>query len=640
MEYRGLTLDTFQVEAIQALDERRSLLVAAPTGCGKTLIAEYAVEKVLYEGKRIIYTAPIKALSNQKYRDFRHRFGPEKVGIQTGDVTINQEAPVLIMTTEIFRNLIFENAERIQNIACVIFDEIHFLDDPERGTVWEECIILAPQEIKFICLSATIPNITQLSQWMSQVRNEQLCVIEEKQRPVPLKKYLYSTKYGYVNINKIRKRAQKNPRDRKRFSKVKPSSQRMLRHLVKKELVPALYFCFNRKACEQNANRCATMDLLNEEEKNRVGEIADYYMKQYNLVGLEKIQKIRTLWERGCAYHHAGMLPAVKDIVERLFGEGCIKILFCTSTFALGINMPAKAVVFDALEKFNGTDVAYLMNREFSQMSGRAGRRGMDEVGYVYGLVVPETENPKEIQRVLYGKNEKIRSRFSASYSTILNLYHRYGDDIVEIFKQSFKNYREGTFSLSKAYKREHGQIRNRIAFLKKMGYLEGQSLTEKGKLASYLNGYEIQLTELYYQGCFDNCETTYIPVILGALVTDRRKRITTQPGNIRLEFDAQKIIRKIRAQEQKCNIAVPINEMDFSFAAPILLWTRGAALSELTDFKMDEGDLIRVLRMTVQLMRTLRDRLPDYYIGDRMHEAVELVNRDVVDAQAELEVE
>ncbi len=640
MEYLGVTLDEFQVEAIQALDNHRSVLVSAPTGCGKTLIAEYAVEKTLEEGKRIVYTAPIKALSNQKYRDFRHRFGAEKVGIQTGDVTINPDAPVLIMTTEIFRNLIFENAERIDAISYVIFDEIHFLDDLERGTVWEECIILAPEKIRFICLSATISNISQLSQWMSHVRNEDFCVIEETQRPVPLKKYLYSTKYGYVNLQKIRKIAKKSPKERKRFSKVVPSPQRVVRHLVNKSLVPSLYFCFNRKACERNAQRCMGFKLLNEDEQKRAGEIADYYMHQYNIEEMEKIRRLRALWMEGCAYHHAGMLPAAKDIVERLFGEGLIKILFCTSTFALGINMPARAVVFDALEKFNGIEVTYLMNREFSQMAGRAGRRGMDEVGYVYSLVIPETANPKEIQRVLYGKNEKIKSRFSASYSTILNLYSRFGDEMIEIFKKSFKNYRQGTYSLSKAYKREEGQIRNRIAFLKKAGYLEGLSLTDKGTLASYLNGYEIELAELYYARCFDECEVEYIPVILGALITDSRKPVTNQPGDIHFEFNAQKVIRKVRAQEKKCNIAVPISEMDFSLAAPILLWTRGANLSELSSLKLDEGDIIRVLRMTVQLMRTLRDRLPDYYIGDKMHAAIERVNRDVVDAQAELEVE
>ena len=186
MEYLGVTLDPFQEQAVDAIDKGTSLIVAAPTGCGKTLIAEYAIEVSIKKGKRVVYTAPIKALSNQKYRDFRKRFGEERVGINTGDVTINPEADVLIMTTEIFRNLILENSARLDNVYYTVFDEIHYLDDPERGTVWEESIILAPKDIRFMCLSATVPNIHELAQWMEQVRASHVIVIDETHRPVPL----------------------------------------------------------------------------------------------------------------------------------------------------------------------------------------------------------------------------------------------------------------------------------------------------------------------------------------------------------------------------------------------------------------------------------------------------------------------
>ena len=211
MHYLGFALDPFQEKAVYAIDQGKSLIVAAPTGCGKTLIAEYAIEVSIKKGKRVIYTAPIKALSNQKYRDFRKRFGENAVGIHTGDVTINPEADVLIMTTEIFRNLILENSPRLGDVYYTMFDEIHYLDDPERGTVWEESIILAPKDIRFMCLSATVPNIHELAEWMGQVRSTSVTVIEETHRPVPLKHFLFSPKFGIMSIKDIRKKYLKDP---------------------------------------------------------------------------------------------------------------------------------------------------------------------------------------------------------------------------------------------------------------------------------------------------------------------------------------------------------------------------------------------------------------------------------------------
>ena len=251
MEYLGHVLDAFQEQAVAAIDEGRSLIVAAPTGCGKTLIAEYAIEVSINKGKRVIYTAPIKALSNQKYRDFRKRFGEDKVGIHTGDVTINPEAEILIMTTEIFRNLILENSDRLDDIYYTVFDEIHYLDDPERGTVWEESIILAPSTIRFMCLSATVPNIRELAEWMGNVRNTDVMVIEETHRPVPLRHFLFSPKFGVMSINDIRKKYLKSPSARKEFLRKKPSSRRIVQHVLDSGHFPILYFCFNRRICEK-----------------------------------------------------------------------------------------------------------------------------------------------------------------------------------------------------------------------------------------------------------------------------------------------------------------------------------------------------------------------------------------------------
>ena len=639
VQYLNFDLDPFQQKAFTAVDKGESLIVAAPTGCGKTLLAEYAVDVSIAQGKRVIYTAPIKALSNQKYRDFRKRFGDEVVGIQTGDVTINPDARLLIMTTEIFRNLILEDSPRLLDVYYVIFDEIHYLDDPERGTVWEESIILAPRDIRFMCLSATVPNIHELASWMGNVRSTSFTVIEETHRPVPLRHFFFHPKFGMLNLKGIKRLYRHNAVDRQKFLRHKPSSRRIVDHVLGEGHVPVLYFCFNRRACERNAELHQRLNLLTSYEKDQVGAMVDALAKQYHLEGYERLGYLRSLWESGCAFHHAGILPAAKEIVERLFTAGLIKLLFCTETFALGINMPASAVIFDELEKFDGVNFNYLMTREYNQMAGRAGRRGMDEEGYVYAQVIPEATDPNHVERLLYGTNERIFSRFYASYSTILNLYSRYGEGAYDIFRRSLHNFKKGVFALTQQYQKEEKQIRNRIAFLQSAGFLDGITLTEKGKLAAAVSGYEIQAAELYYARSFDECSVAQLPVVLAALVTEESRRRAVMPTTVRLRFDAEKVIHRLRTKEIRHNIAVPIREMDLSLAAPIYAWASGCSLKELLAFGVPEGDIVRLLRMTIQLCRTLRDRIPDPVISERMHEALELINRDVVDAQAQLEV-
>jgi len=639
VRYLNLELDEFQQKAFEAVDRGDSLIIAAPTGCGKTLVAEYAVDISIALGRRVIYTAPIKALSNQKYRDFRRRFGDEVVGIQTGDVTINPEARLLIMTTEIFRNLILEDSQRLGDVYYAIFDEIHYLDDPERGTVWEESIILAPRSIRFMCLSATVPNIHELAAWMGEVRATRFVVIEETVRPVPLRHSFYHPKFGIITLKGIKSKYRGNPAERKKFLRHKPSSRSIIDLALRQGHMPILYFCFNRRACERNAELHRRLALLDRDEKRRARALIDDLVAQYNLDEYEKISSLRSLWEAGCAFHHAGILPAAKEIVERLFAEGLIKLLFCTETFALGVNMPANTVIFDELEKFDGVEFNYLMTREYNQMAGRAGRRGMDTEGYVYSLVIPEATDPRHIERLLYGANEKISSRFCASYSTILNLYSRYGEEAFAIFRRSFHNFKKGIFAIAKEYRKEEEQIRRRIDFLQAAGFLDGIELTEKGKLAAAVSGYEIQTAELYYSRSFEEYAAAQLPVVLAAIVTEESRRKQALPTTVRLKFEAEKIIHRLRAREIRYQIAAPIRELDFSLAAPVYAWASGCGLKELLGFGVPEGDLVRLLRMTIQLLRTLRDRIPDPVVAERMHEALLLINRDVIDAQAELEV-
>ena len=456
MLYKGLELDRFQEEAIAAINRDTSVIVTAPTGAGKTVIAEYAVEKCLEGNRRVIYTAPIKALSNQKYRDFYAEYG-DKIGIVTGDVVLNPYAQVLLMTTEIFRNTIFDDIERLQDVSYVIFDEIHYINDIERGTVWEESIIFAPQHIKFVCLSATIPNINTFAEWMQSVRDIDIETVEELKRPVPLEHHLYFKDYGIGDVKHIaalRSRAQRHgrkpskpdPRNKKPVKGL-PSDfieTRLVPHLRREKKLPCLYFCFSRKGCEANASALvfgSQLQLLNKKQKAEILRQFDELCVQFDIVEEKKITEFRRLVSCGIAYHHAGMLPTLKEVVERLFTSGLIQLLFTTETFAVGINMPACSVAFDSLEKFDGIEFRYLKAREYHQMAGRAGRRGIDTIGYVYAQIIPEYADSGEIKGVVAEKIEPIESQFNLSYSSILNLYQKYGDDIYDVYTMSLSNH-------------------------------------------------------------------------------------------------------------------------------------------------------------------------------------------------------
>lgn len=468
MLYKGYTLDRFQEEAIDAISQGHSVIVAAPTGAGKTVIAEYAVEKCIEQNKRVIYTAPIKALSNQKYRDFHADYG-ELIGIMTGDIVLNPDAPVLIMTTEIFRNTIFEDIERLSDVEYVIFDEIHYINDIQRGTVWEESIIFAPQNIKFVCLSATMPNLKQFANWMQSVREIQIDMVEETNRPVPLEHRLYFEEYGIGDLSalkRIQEAIQREKALRRRFfqddwdgkereklvgfddeveeidlKELNVIQTDLIDYLKWNKQLPCLYFCFSRQGCEKMALASAHGSFLNPAQRTKILALFDELCERYNIQSDENVKDFKKLVANGVAYHHAGMLPTLKEVVERLFTSGLLQLLFTTETFAVGINMPACTAIFNSLEKFDGLGFRYLKTREYHQMAGRAGRRGIDTIGYVYARVHPRFADCDEVKRVVSGKVEPIESQFNLSYSSLLNLYDKYGEGIYDVCAVSLGNY-------------------------------------------------------------------------------------------------------------------------------------------------------------------------------------------------------
>ncbi len=442
-QYQGLELDKFQIEAIQAINNGYSVIVSAPTGTGKTLVADYLVEKSIQKQLKIVYTAPIKALSNQKFKDFTKQFGPDAVGIMTGDVVVNPTAPLLIMTTEIFRNQVITNDEELNNVSYVIFDEIHWLNDEDRGTVWEESIILAPPHIKILGLSATIANAKELKDWIETIRKETVVLVEEHKRIVPLEYYYFTQETGSIDYDNLLEfyhhRLKNIDRSASNGPLFKPTTHIDLVKNIEKQYLPCLYFVFSRKQSTDKAHELASLrNYLTPDQSAKVKQI---FIEQF---GNEEdwsssTRKLFRACRKGIAYHHAGLLPLQKSVVEDLFLSKIISVLYCTETFSVGINYPVKAVCFDSLNKYDGRNFRPLANHEFFQMSGRAGRRGIDDKGFSFAIVdlnYFEKEPPVkfDIRRL-----EPLTSQFRLSYNTVVNLIATLTQEQIEIyFNKSF----------------------------------------------------------------------------------------------------------------------------------------------------------------------------------------------------------
>lgn len=442
--YRGLTLDRFQEQALDAIDAGKSVVVAAPTGTGKTLVADYLVDKAMQEGRRIVYTAPIKALSNQKFKDYKELFGAENVGIMTGDVVLNPDAPLLIMTTEIFRNQVITNDPSLEWVSHIVFDEIHWLNDEERGTVWEESIILAPSHMKVLGLSATIANAQQLVEWIGTIREEEVALIEENRRIVPLEYFYFSKDTGLVTYDQLWKyyRDRIKSRQDDEGPLFAPTRHLDLIRTIQKQYLPSLYFVFSRRQCADKASELASIaNYLKPSERQKVEEAFHQHF------GAEEEWSASTrllmrLASKGIAFHHAGLLPAQKVIVEELFLQRLIHVLYCTETFSVGINYPVKSVCFDSLNKFDGRNFRPLANHEFFQMSGRAGRRGIDERGYSFALIELNYMEKSPPPRFNINRLEPLTSQFKLSYNTVLNLQATLTLEQIELyFQKSFAVY-------------------------------------------------------------------------------------------------------------------------------------------------------------------------------------------------------
>uniref|UniRef100_A0A8C2F7K1 SKI2 homolog, superkiller viralicidic activity 2-like n=1 Tax=Cyprinus carpio TaxID=7962 RepID=A0A8C2F7K1_CYPCA len=507
-------LDVFQKQAILRLEAHDSVFVAAHTSAGKTVVAEYAIALSQKHMTRTIYTSPIKALSNQKFRDFKTTFSD--VGLLTGDVQLSPESSCLIMTTEILRSMLYNGSEVIRDLEWVIFDEVHYINDAERGVVWEEVLIMLPEHVSIILLSATVPNAVEFSEWIGRIKKRPIYVISTVKRPVPLEHYLYTgnstktqkelflllestgnflTKGYYAAVEAKKERTSKHAQSfgTKNVSQHNTTAsqdravwQTLLNYLSQRQQTPVVAFTFSRTRCDENARSLTSLDLTSSIEKS---EIHSFLQKSLTRLRggdrqLPQILSMRDLLKRGIGVHHSGILPILKEIIEMLFSRGLVKVLFATETFAMGVNMPARTVVFDSIRKHDGTGFRNLLPGEYIQMAGRAGRRGLDATGTVIILCKAGVHDMGELHAMMLGKPTVLQSQFRLTYTMILNLLRVEALRVTDMMRRSFsENHRD-----TQAHEKRISELRNTLSSL--------PPLDTEGQLSDILSYYHT-ITEL-----------------------------------------------------------------------------------------------------------------------------------------------
>ncbi|HEX2090217.1 MAG TPA: DEAD/DEAH box helicase [Actinomycetota bacterium] len=506
-------LDDFQVKAIQALEAGDSALVAAPTGAGKTVVAEFAIERALGRHRKAFYTTPLKALSNQKFGDFSRRYGEGRVGLLTGDNSINSEAPVVVMTTEVLRNMLYEGSSTLDGLESVVMDEVHYLQDPYRGAVWEEILIHLPLSVAVVCLSATVSNAEEFGEWIGALRGPTRVVIEEK-RPVPLHNlYMVGRKLHdmhiqedarvlpnpyLVSLDKREMRVRTRPRAAGRHGRTivmraerpreghrrfyVPKREEVVEVLDEAAMLPAIYFVFSRAGCDQSVRYLmeSGVRLTTMEDEDRIREVAETraaWIAEEELAALG-FYEFREALAAGVAAHHAGMLPVFKETVEYLFAQGLVKVVFATETLSLGINMPAKTVVIEDLWKFSGERHEMLTPGEYTQLTGRAGRRGIDEEGYA--VVLYQKQVPFErVAGLASTRTYELRSSFRPSYNMAVNLVRNYTrEEARHLLNSSF-----GQFLADRGVVRLERELERDRAYLD--GY-RARVVCDRGDFAEY----------------------------------------------------------------------------------------------------------------------------------------------------------
>jgi superfamily II RNA helicase len=664
-------LDPFQREAMLALAGGQSVLVAAPTGTGKTIVAEFAVHLAHQRGLRALYTAPIKALSNQKYRDFRAHYG-DAVGLLTGDLVLQPDASIQVMTTEVLRNRLVQGTDRLDDVGAIVFDEVHYMGDPERGTAWEEAILLAPRHVPLVCLSATVPNADELAAWLRDAHGHLACVFHDE-RAVPLEVRYFLARRDHLIFDAAGRRhtwlggVGGELAGRVRWAghgntggdgepHALPPPWQVVRHLESQELIPAIYFLFGRRACEQAAASCAALkpvphaSELIQEARLRLAALPPEDRD------LRQVALLFRLLPRGVAVHHAGLLPPIKLLVEDFFAAGRLRAVFATDTLALGINMPARTVVIGEMTKWDGEQRRLLTPNEFRQMAGRAGRRGLDARGVALVLYSPWVTFEKSME-IAQGDLLPLESAFRPSYSTTINLWRGPADEdrLADLYARSLRRFQHdrrlshlaemretlqerfetlealdvtdpATWTAARDLDRAEHAINRARALASREARALVEGLARVLERFDYLRDRRPTARAEFLRGIFDNNALTLAELLAGRYLEplepaevaevaswfswDRDspvRGLPIPPRLHRLRADVGKLHGSVLAEESRHGVEVSRPLYD-DFRGVALAWAQGRALGDIASrTNIAEGDLVGHFQKTIDLLGQLR---------------------------------
>ncbi|HEV2428100.1 MAG TPA: DEAD/DEAH box helicase [Acidimicrobiales bacterium] len=662
VESLGFAPDDFQVAALDALDRGVNVLVSAPTGSGKTMVANYAVRRALDGGGRAFYTTPLKALSNQKFHELGRWLGPSHVGLLTGDASVNRRAPVVVMTTEVLRNMILTESDQLRDLSLVVLDEVHFLQDPFRGGVWEEVLILTPPAVTFVALSATVGNAATLGEWLEQVRGP-TSVVVETQRPITLHDHVALVRRGQTDAEVLdlldghrlsdearrvdtlvgsTRRFRPGPRWHGPRSSAPPAPIRpprrseLLLALEREDLLPVIVFIFSRAACEDAVRQCVRDGLrfTNAEQRREVELIATRRVEGFSaeeLAALEFDEFLHHL-QRGLAPHHAGMVPAFREVVESCFERNLLGAVFATETLALGINMPARSVALERFSKYSDAGRATLTSGDFAQMTGRAGRRGLDDEGHAVVCFSLET-SLVDVARVATAPPPDLHSSFRPTYNLTANLTHHFDlATATEVVERSFAQFEANRRPTASRWPLSE-QMLARHRVMEELGYADGWRLTDQGQLLrSIYHESDLLVAEATAEGLFDGLAPEALAGVASALCYEakrtrregesraavRRRR----PTNDRLGPERRGVLAervaalsalsaRVRAVEERHRVP-HAREPDGRFATTIAAWARGAPLGAVLDVAdaavgpTSPGDFVRQAKQVADLCEQL----------------------------------
>jgi len=650
-------LDPFQEEAIAALERGASVLVSAPTGAGKTVVAEHAVARALRHRTKAFYTTPLKALSNQKFTELRARYGTETVGLLTGDMSHQPDAPVVVMTTEVLRNMLFASSPAIAGLGVVILDEVHYLQDPYRGSVWEEVIILAPPDVVLVCLSATVSNADELGAWLRSVRGPTEVVVEQ-QRPVALHNHLAVAEKGtrHVDLVPVVRHGALHPEAARLDSRVVrlarqsgglrhsrlavPRRSELVEALADRHLLPAIVFIFSRAACDDAVAQCLAdgVRLTGPDQRAEIRRRCELHTE-----GLPD-DELAVLgygpWsaglEAGIASHHAGLIPAFREAVESCFADGLLGVVYATETLALGINMPARTVVVERLTKVRDGGRSALTSGEYAQLTGRAGRRGLDPVGHA---VVPWSPHllAADVARLATLAPPDLRSSFRPTYNLAVNLVRRYpADQARYVLDRSFAQFLDG---------RHHRALSQRLDrmlnLLRQWGYVDGDAwrLTDRGSMLTRIyHESDLFIAEAVMAGCFDDLDPPELAAAVSTCSFELRAgrlRVSTAPPDVVSHRFGQLTVLAERLRGDEASAGLHLTRLpDDGFAEVAWRWARGQRLRRVLErAELAPGDFVRNARQLVDLLRQLALVAPDTATRTAAAAAAEALDHGVVSA-------